>query len=92
MGVSEPKPHDCGSPSLLVRLQNKAGAFYPGSVDVSARDRLQAWFIKYVHNSTHVAHNKLVLAIMEGDWSFIDDMWSLEIIQTCAQAIVDLYE
>jgi hypothetical protein len=39
-----------------------------------------------------VAHNKLVLAIMEGDWSFIDDMWPLEIIQTCAQAIVDLYE
>jgi hypothetical protein len=92
MGVSELKPHDCGSPSLLVRLQNKAGAFYPGSVNGDSRDRLQTWMIKYVHNSTHVVHNKLVLAIMEGDWAWIEELWSLQQVQTCAGALVDLYE
>jgi hypothetical protein len=48
--------------------------------------------IKYVHNSTHVVHNKLVLAIMEGDWAWIEELWSLQQVQTCAGALVDLYE
>jgi hypothetical protein len=29
---------------------------------------------------------------MEGDWSWIEDIWSLELVRDCATSLVELYD
>jgi hypothetical protein len=82
MRAAELLEHDCARPSLLVRLRNKP----------YDRERMQTWFIKFVQTPAHVVHNKLVFALMEGDWSWIEDIWSLELVRDCATSLVELYD